>query len=744
MDKQASPAIDPATTNQVRRRSPIRLSRLAMKELREVLRDRRTITTLLLMPLLVYPLVGITVQKFLLGSLRQVATLSLDIGIANEADGAVLLDLLQRGKAVIDRQTLTDDKSVENRDSTQDKIAQLMGVGPDQPIELRVMHPFEKMGTREQLEDLVAQRYLHVGALLNHISSDDGHLQQTTLELLYDKQSSASRMARDEVVSRIHAINESWATDVLQAAGIAEGLPVSFAEQHIPSREQSFSVVTIIPLMLVLMTITGAVYPAIDVTAGERERGTLEILIAAPVSRLSLLIGKFVAVLTVAMLTAAVNLIAMLMTIYALGVNELLFGGSGLSFVVIAQVLLLLFVFAAFFSALMLGLTSFARSFKEAQAYLIPLMLVALAPGLLSLMPDLELNAALAIVPLINIVLSGRDLLQGSLNPSLFAITLISTVLYGALSMSVAARVFGADSILYGSSGSWADLFRRPEVPTNTVSIPAALLCLAVLFPSFIVVGGLSSQLEISMADKLLANACVTILLFVGIPVLFCLMAHARLKSVFFLHSSSLWGYVSAMLLGCSMWMLAYELEIFTLSDQRIEFLKEVFAAMRFDLGNISLPVKLLALSIVPAVCEEFFFRGYLLNAFLHRNKPAIAILFVAALFGLFHVVVRDALMFERFLPSTLMGVALGWICYRTGSLLPGVLMHAMHNGLLVTLSHFEKDLVKLGIGLESRSHLPLQWFVPAIILIVVGIALTMHRSVGNEDRKPTANLGIE
>ena len=82
-----------------------------------------------------------------------------------------------------------------------------------------------------------------------------------------------------------------------------------------------FSLAALIPLILVLMTVTGAVYPAIDLTAGERERGTLETLIAAPVPRLGLLFAKYVAVLTVALLTAVVNLIGMTITAHSSGLG---------------------------------------------------------------------------------------------------------------------------------------------------------------------------------------------------------------------------------------------------------------------------------------------------------------------------------------------------------------------------------------------------------------------------------------
>ena len=161
-----------------------------------------------------------------------------------------------------------------------------------------------------------------------------------------------------------------------------------------------------VPLILILMTITGAVYPAIDLTAGERERGTLEMLVASPVPRMQLLLGKYFAVLIVA-LTAVVNLAAMMVTIASIGMASFLFGSKGISFEEVLEIMALLVLFAAFFSAVLLAVTSFARSFKEAQAYLIPLMLASIAPGMLSMIPGLKLQGPLAVTPLVNIVLFG-------------------------------------------------------------------------------------------------------------------------------------------------------------------------------------------------------------------------------------------------------------------------------------------------------------------------------------------------
>src|SRR5207247_368856 len=118
----------------------------------------------------------------------------------------------------------------------------------------------------------------------------------------------------------------------------------------------TISVAAVVPFILILMTITGAVYPAIDLTAGERERGTLEVLVAAPIPRIGLLFAKYVAVVSVALLTATANLTMMTVTIAVSGLGRLLFGDAGISAGVISAVFGLLLLFAAFFSAVLLAL----------------------------------------------------------------------------------------------------------------------------------------------------------------------------------------------------------------------------------------------------------------------------------------------------------------------------------------------------------------------------------------------------
>jgi ABC-2 type transport system permease protein/sodium transport system permease protein len=230
-----------------------------------------------------------------------------------------------------------------------------------------------------------------------------------------------------------------------------------------PPRPSAF--LTLVPLVLILMTITGAVYPAIDLTAGERERGTLEVLMAAPVPRLGLLLAKYAAVVTVAVLTALVNLGTMALTLFISGLGPKLFGEEGLTAGALAEVFGLLLLLAAFYSGVLLALTSFARSFKEAQAYLVPLMLLSLVPGVVSLMPTVPLAGPLLVVPLLNVVLLARDLLTGSADPLAAVVVVASTLAYALLAVAVAARLFGAEAVLSGRGDGWLRRLRRRRPP---------------------------------------------------------------------------------------------------------------------------------------------------------------------------------------------------------------------------------------------------------------------------------------
>ena len=698
-----------------------RLRRLARKELIEILRDRRTIITLVLMPMLVYPLMGILVQKFLLNSLTNENEVVFQIGFADKDDQEVFGRFFAVGDQML--AVIEDAKTNESQlpNELPDSSISLEDVrdafAPGKPKIAAVLLDSKELDIKE----LVATNQLDLGVVRT-----ENKLLGSRFEIYHNNRSSSSLTALDYIGRRVRVANDNGVEQFLQKNLKSKiRFSGSYIETNVGTQNQdNQSLLTFTPLILVLMTITGAVYPAIDLTAGERERGTMEILVAAPVPRISILFGKFVAVLTVAMLTAMMNLLAMLATVYALGLEDFITGEKGLTLTAISAILFLLFILASFFSATLLCLTSFARSFKEAQAYLIPLMLIAFTPGLLSLTPNIEMTPLLSVVPLVNVVLLGRDLLSGSFDVALFTATVVSTLLYGLLALAVAARVFGADSVLTGGSSSWADMFRRTQTRQMQPTLSSAMLFLAILFPAFIVVSGLSNRIDASIANRLIYNAIITFGLFVLLPLLFAVVFSLAKRSTFRL-SISHWKYfLAAILLGTSVWIFAYEIEVLTISGSRLDSLTELFSKVKIELQNTPLVLKIFCLAIVPAVCEEFTFRGFLMSAFRKQMSFWQTIIATAVLFGLFHVFVRDAMMFERLLPSTMMGILLGYVCLRSGSLLPGVLLHTLHNGILISLAHYEYELAEVGLGVANQQHLPLSWILLAVVPVLTGMLI--------------------
>ena len=699
----------------------LRIGRLCLKELREILRDRRTTITLVLMPLLAYPLLAMAFQELLITSFQPTNPTQVVIGVDSEEVQHELLKFLAMGQNILHPPVVPAD----NDQGTEDPATETppAGTAPDDPPPVLVR-------VNPDLEQMVSQGLADVSVRLFDSRAPNIPVIGRPLraELIMREGSDVSEFAAEFIEERLEAVNDDFVTQLLSMDPRGMEVPTQSRRTMIASADGPIALTAFIPLILILMTITGAVYPAIDLTAGERERGTLETLMAAPVPRLGLLWAKYVAVVTVAMLTAGANLAAMSITLMVTGMGPLAFGEDGLTLALVDQVFMLLMLFAAFYSAILLAVTSFARSFKEAQAYLIPLMLMTLVPGMFSTMPGLQFDGTMAVTPLLNIALLARDLLEGGVNPMLAVVTCVSTLIYAIAAVAFAARIFGTDAILYGSQATWSDLLRRPHESSDSATVSAAMLYLAVTFPIyFLLANGLQRISGASLTVRLLLAAVVTAIVFGAMPLVAATIQRLRLKTTFQLRRPAVLAILGAIVLGLSLWPLAHEIFLLnrflglqTLGEGQIEAARELLAS----LGDISPIVILLTLAVVPAVFEEWFFRGYLLTAFRGSLPAFSSVLASAVLFGLFHVVASSILATERFLPSTFLGLVLGMVCLRTGSLLPGILLHGCHNGLLLMIAHYREELMARGWGIEEQSHMPPAMLGAASAAILVGLTL--------------------
>jgi ABC-2 type transport system permease protein/sodium transport system permease protein len=702
------------------------------------------------MPILVYPLLSMALQRLVISStIKAKDTTEYVLGVEDQESGDRVETLLVEASKTSERgfvspititrtseagETATDPSQVKKSDEIPTyKIYQADRANLDQALRDGSL---DMIISKLSIETTTLERGIFPAYVIQAEFRQGDLRSETALsgfrratQLINDYQAAVFRKQIDRKIPVAMTFN---ATGIFEKADL------------------STSIAGVIPLVLILMTITGAVYPAIDLTAGERERGTMEALIATPAPRFVLLLSKYVAVVTVAVLTALANLFATWMTLSFGGLGQALFGKGGFSIWMLLQILPLLVIFACFFSAILLALCSFARSFKEAQAYLIPVMLISLGPGLVTLMPNVQFTTLLGIVPLLNILMLSRDIMTGqsSLVPAFAAV--FSTIIYACATLVVAARLFGAEAATSGSQESWAELLGRPKKQQKLPDIGELAIYLALLFPVFFVASNLGGILALKGSMALFFNAVMLFVLFMFLPLLYAWYRRIDLRCTFRLSEGvgvgePLWnrsvrwiGYIAGVgLLSAALWMVAFEayllFENWSLASQLSEEDKE---RLKADFLAVPFWVVLLTGAIAPAIAEEFFFRGFVLSAFRSKLTAFHSVLFSSLLFGLFHVIAGSVLSIEKFLPTIILGVALGFVAIRTGSLLPGILLHALHNGLVFSMSRFtEQDLAKW-FG-EDTKHIPVAWLCSGALAMALGagvLFLSSQRKQTYED----------
>jgi len=255
----------------------------------------------------------------------------------------------------------------------------------------------------------------------------------------------AVRDYRDQVVEQRLAAR-GLSPDALQ--------PFAWEKENVASAEQVTGVIAgmFLPYMVILLAFTGALYPAIDLSAGEKERGTLETILASAVSRTELVAGKFLLVFSASLLTTLLAVASLAVTLLA-GAQYLgrLTGGFvvALSWKAGATVFFLIVPLAVVFSAALLAIALLARNYREAQSYTTSLSFLVILPALGSLVPGVELNARLALVPILNISLAAKDIFVDRYPWALLGLIFLSTCVYAAVALWVAVRQFHREEALF-------------------------------------------------------------------------------------------------------------------------------------------------------------------------------------------------------------------------------------------------------------------------------------------------------
>jgi len=246
----------------------------------------------------------------------------------------------------------------------------------------------------------------------------------------------------------------------LETRNLSESLlrPFGITQKNVVPPEKVWGSIFggVVAYMVILLCLTGAMYPAMDLTAGEKERGTMETILCSPVSRTHLVLGKFLTVLTASLATAALSIFSMAMTI--LGAKSTLGGlnpdsPTMLKVTVNPKAVVAVFVMilpiAVIFSAGLLAIALFAKSFREAQTYISPLTILVVMLAVVSVLPGVELNARLALLPIVNTSLVSKEILTGTYHWNYIALIFASSCVYAALALGVAVKLFQREDVLF-------------------------------------------------------------------------------------------------------------------------------------------------------------------------------------------------------------------------------------------------------------------------------------------------------
>jgi ABC-type Na+ efflux pump permease subunit/membrane protease YdiL (CAAX protease family) len=764
------------------------------KELIDTLRDKRTLIAMILVPIVLYPaLMVVLVEALRMETGRRQAE-QYSICVPSERHRQWLEKVLLREDAERQAQDEEYKKAVEA--AGQEKTEQDTGLQAHlQASQVTII----VTGPNQSLWDLVSRQKCHLGVLIEPPPDPDRPADTTNrvVQLLYCDTDPRSEFVYNQL-SRILG-NEAERIVRSRLAHIPQGeqmlTPLMSSSISTAGPDQQFAKILamVIPFLLVTMTVTGAMYPAIDLTAGERERGTLETLAASPVPVGQIVAGKFGVIVTIAMISTMLNLGSMTAMVHFSRMDELVAWPAQASRKAEAAVvdsliekaattqeaqraaasqatgattmaaatrpsysqrdylerrrrleqeakerigflktaapvaLLAMIPFAVLFSGVMLAVCSFARSFKEAQNYMMPVMVVAIIPAMIvSYMPTINLQGLMLVAPVANVVILMRELFLGRYDLAAMSVVLLSTCLYAGAAVAVAAKIYGHEAVLFGDVGSYKTLLRRRFYkPRDCPSAAMALVAIAILFPinfywqSYLV--GADSSGERFKA----VMAGAQVLIFAAPVLLLAKYRKLDLQSTFSLRMPDWRHSAGALLIAASIMPVSLLLQqIQTTFLPSSPGAEKLLGRQMELLGGGSLPGVLLVFAVLPGICEELVFRGFLLSGLRSKLPNAAAIVLVGLIFGLYHINV------EKIPIVTLMGILLAFICLRCGSIYPAMLVHVANNGLGLWVSRpKEGEILRriFGLPIEDSQLTAIHFNATTAVclaIFVVGLAL--------------------
>lgn len=687
------------------------------REVRDQLRDRRTLFMIAVLPLLLYPLLGMSLLQ-LLQFVRERPTRVLIIG---EQELPETPPLVENGR--FSRNLFPGDPAERTAASDLLRVTLLPGGSLATAAqahaalargEAEVVLCFPP-GFRERLAAM--RERLAQGAAASqvqplHATGKDavalasGEADAADLpspEIYYSTADDKSALTYEV---RLAPVLRAWREEVARRNLAARQLPAQamrpfeISEHDVapPDHRSAGMWSKLLPFLLLIWALTGAFYPAIDLCAGEKERGTLETLLSSPAQRSEIVWGKLCTVMLFSVFTALLNVLSIGLT-GSLVMSYLPQVGPPPPLTPLWLALALL-PMSALFSALCMALAAFARSTKEGQYYLMPLVMITMPLMILPMAPSVELNLGNSLIPVTGVVLLLQALLEGRYLEALRYLAPVVGVTAGCCLLAVrwAVDQFNSESALFRESERlhlrlWLRQLMRDRHDTPTV--PAAVFCgVLILVLQFYV--SLQLPTPQTFAEFARAAAVVQLAVVATPALLMTVMLTRSPKQTLLLRMPPLVCLPAAVLLAVALHPVVMRLnvvvtELYDLDDGLAASLGQ-YVSQAPSYWHL-----FLVLALLPAVCEELAFRGFILSGLRHLGHKWWAIALASFFFGFTHGV------FQQSLVAALVGLLIGYLAVQTGSLLPAVCYHVVHNGLAL----FSSEL-----GTRAAELPLLEWLV--------------------------------
>jgi sodium transport system permease protein len=682
------------------------------KELLETLRDRRTLLMMIGLPVVLYPMMIIAVSWFQQSQAEKREERSSVVAVWGDIAQPLLEALKRSGKLTLRRWDTADaGLQAQLRDPASRPAPTIMAAdggrsrGSATEVENPVLAAARIAVTRRGV-DAVLVLWPDLAQALEAEGLG-------SVSVYYDSIQPDSQLARERLLDALARFRAALVSAREREHELAPGFAtaMNILSRNVASERRRGAEILgmLLPFILIVMSLLGGLYPAIDLTAGEKERGTMQTLMCAPVSAEEIILGKFLTVWTIALITALANIVSLAATLTRIvpGVNLSL----PLSSYVLTFAMLVPVTFIT--SALFLAVAAFARDFKDGQNFLMPVYMVLAMPAVLTMLPGVQIGAVTAFVPIVNVALLIKAVLVSEAPADFVFLTLLSSAAYAGLAILLAARVFQQEQVLLGGRQSITYLLgldRRPgRRPGPTLAIVSfAVILVAVFYGSVLL-----------QRSGTVVTVLVTEYGFFLLPtLLFVAWFGFGWRDTLSLRMPPVRALVGSALVGLSAWTLAAGVLIRLLPppDSLTRALEKL---LLLDRTSVPLGVVWLVVAVTPAICEELYFRGFALTG-LRRLGPAGAIVISALLFGLAHASIY------RLLPTAVLGLLFGVAVWRTGAIACSILAHALNNGLIVTMIWAPQYFEWLGVG--KGTFLP--WTTTALGCAVAALGVMLILSV--------------